>query len=216
MIRLEVRHARAYVAEPDGDVRGRVLVVHDAYGLLPHVRHLCDDLAAHGFVAVAPDLFSGASTRSDGAASRLLEDLTATRAERILDAAMRAYDTLGHHEGPDAAVGFSVGAEFAFGLVAGGRVQTTVTYYGLPSDEHRAGISGALLAHWAEHDRWDDDTSPQRLVSDLRERGVEVISMTYPGTVHGFSNADIQAFDLAAAEQAWRRTVQFLSGRFAA
>lgn len=216
IIRLDERHARAYVAEPEGPVHGRVLVVHDAYGLLPHVRLLCDDLATRGFVAIAPDLFAGTTTRSDAAASRLLEELTTTRAERVLHAAMRAYETLGHPEGPDAAVGFSVGAEFAFGLVASRRVQTTVAYYGLPADEHRDGIGGALLAHWAEHDRWDDDMSPLRFVADLRARGVEVISTTYPGTVHGFGNADIEAFDEAAAERAWRHTVQFLSDRLAA
>jgi carboxymethylenebutenolidase len=217
IIRLDERHARAYVAEPHGPVRGRVLVVHDAYGLLPHVRFLCDDLAASGFVAIAPDLFAGTATRSGAAASRLLEDLTADRAERVLDAAIRAYDTLGHHEGPDAAIGFSIGAEFAFGLIAHGRLQATVSYYGVPSEEHRGRIDGPLLAHWAELDRWDDeDTSPQRLVAGLLARGVDVSSWTYPDTRHGFANADVDAFDLDAAEQAWTRTVDFLTDRLAA
>lgn len=216
IIRLDVRHARAYVAEPETDVRGRVVVVHDAYGLLPHVRALCDDLAARGFVAIAPDLFAGATATSDAAASRLLEHLTAARAAAVLDATLQAYDTLGHRQGPDAVVGFSVGAEFAFGLVARARLQTTVTYYGLPCEDDRAGLGGALLAQWAEHDRWDDEASPRQIATALRARGVDVVSVTYPGTAHGFGNADIAAFDRAAAAQAWRRTVQFLSERLSA
>ncbi len=216
IIRLDERHARAYVAEPESAGGGRVLVIHDAYGLLPHVRFLCDELAAHGFVAVAPDLFAGAVTRSDAEASRLLEELTATRAARLLDAAIAAYDTLGHRAGPDAVVGFSIGAEFAFGLVAQRRLSASVTYYGLPSDENRDHIRGPLLAHWAQHDRWDDDTSPQRLVRDLLDREIDVVSHTYPGTRHGFANADIDAFDLEAAERAWRRTLDFLTDRLAA
>ena len=217
IIRLDERHARAYVAEPRDPVRGRVLVVHDAYGLLPHVRLLCDALAASGFVAIAPDLFAGTSTRSDAEASRLLEHLTAPRAERVLDAAIRAYETLGHHEGPDAAIGFSIGAEFAVGLIARGRPQATVSYYGMPAEEHRGRIVGPLLAHWAELDRWDDEeASPERLVAELVARGVEVTSWTYPGTRHGFANADLDAFDLDAAEQAWSRTVEFLTNRLPA
>ncbi len=216
IIRLDERHARAYVAEPESGARGRVLVIHDAYGLLPHVRFLCDELAAHGFVAVAPDLFAGTATRSDAEASRLLEDLTARRAERLLDAAIAAYDMLGHRDGPDAAVGFSVGAEFAFGVVAGHPLRATVTYYGSPSDEHRGRITGPWLAHWAEYDLWDDETSPQQLIRELLDRNVDVVSHTYPGTSHGFANADIDAFDLEAAEQAWRRTLDFLTERLAA
>jgi carboxymethylenebutenolidase len=216
IIRLDERHARAYVAEPQGPARGRVLVVHDAYGLLPHIRFLCDDLAGRGFVAIAPDLFAGTSTRSDAEASRLLEDLTARRAERVLDAAIRAYETLGHHEGPDATIGFSIGAEFAFGLIARGCLRAGVSYYGVPSDEHRGRIDAPLLAHWAELDRWDDETSPERLVAELAARGVDVTSWTYPGARHGFGNADIDAFDLEAAEQAWSRTVEFLTDRLVA
>ncbi len=216
IIRLDERHARAYVAEPQSTARGRVLVIHDAYGLLPHVRFLCDELAAHGFIAVAPDLFGGAVTRSDAEASRLLEELTAARAARLLDAAIAAYDTLGHRGGPDAVLGFSVGAEFAFGLVTACRLGATVAYYGLPSDEDRDRIGGPLLTHWAEDDRWDDQMSPEQLIRDLLDREVDVVSYTYPGTRHGFANADINAFDSGAAATAWRRTLDFLADRLTA
>lgn len=213
-IRLDERHARAYVAEPETAVRGRVLLVHDAYGLTPHVRLLCDELAAHGFVAVAPDLFGEASARSDTDASRLLEALSTPRAERILRAAVAAFDTLGHRRGPAGVVGFSIGAEFAFGLVAGGAVRATVAYYALPSDEQRPVIDTTLLLHLAEHDDWDDD--PDLVVDDLRARGVDVVVHRYDGTQHGFGNADIGAYDSDAADLAWRRSVAFLATRLSA
>ncbi|HEX6255025.1 MAG TPA: dienelactone hydrolase family protein [Euzebyales bacterium] len=215
VIRLDERHARAYVAEPDGTVRARVLVCHDAYGLLPHVRFLCDELAAHGHVAVAPDLFAGASTRSDAEASRLLETLTAARATRVLMAAVTAFDTLGHRRGPAVLVGFSTGAEFGFGLVAGGHVDATVAYYALPSDDERHAIDAALLLHLAEHDGWDGE-EPQRLVADLRDRNVDVVAHHYPGTRHGFSNADIAVFDVEAAERAWQRSLHFIDDQVSA
>jgi carboxymethylenebutenolidase len=216
IIRLDERHARAYVAEPEVAARGRVIVIHDAYGLLPHVRFLCDELAARGFVAMAPDLFAGSTARHDAQASRLLEQLSTPRAARILDAALRAFDVVGHRTGPRGAIGFSVGAEFTFGLVAREQLHATVAYYGMPSEEHRELIEGPLLLHWAGQDRWDDDCAPDRLVAALRARGVDVETHTYPGVAHGFGNADIAAFDLDAAEQAWNRTLRFLTDRMAA
>jgi len=216
IIRLDERHARAYVAEPQGTARGRVLVVHDAYGLLPHIRFLCDELAGEGMVALAPDLFGGTTARSDAQASQLLEQLAPSRAERVLHAALRGYANLGHAEGPAAAVGFSIGAEFAFGLAARGDLQVMVSYYGLPSEEDREQLRVPLLAHWAQHDAWDDETAPQQFVAELSDRDVEVTSHVYLDTRHGFANADIDAFDLRAAEKAWNRSVEFLTTRLAA
>lgn len=213
IIRLDERHARAYVTEPEGPPRGRVLVLHDAFGLLPHVRFLCDELAANGFVALAPDLFEGTSTRSATDASRLLEQLSDARAERLLASAIRGFDALGHTVGPDAAIGFSIGAEFGFGLAVGSTIQAMVSYYAMPSEHDAAALVIPLLAHWSEHDDWDDDTQPVEFVTELTDRGVDVESYVYPGTRHGFANADIGAFDLDAAEQAWQRTVGFLTDR---
>ena len=165
IIRLDERHARAYVAEPQDHAHGRVLVIHDAFGLLSHVRFLCDELAEKGFVALAPDLFEGTSTRSDAEASRLLEQLSPSRAQRLLESALRGFDTLGHTVGPDGAVGFSVGAEFAFGLAARNQVQVMVSYYGMPSDGRPDQLLIPLMTHWAEHDGWDDDALPQQFVA---------------------------------------------------
>jgi carboxymethylenebutenolidase len=216
IIRLDERHARAYVAEPEDRPRARVLVIHDAFGLLPHVRFLCDELAGNGFVALAPDLLEGTSTRSDAEASRLLEQLSPLRAERLLVAALAGFATVGHSEGPSGVIGFSVGAEFGFGLVANISVQAMVSYYGMPAEDQWQGLGTPLLAHWAEHDGWDEEELPRQFVAELSRRAVDVTSYVYPRTRHGFANADIAVFDLDAAERAWHRTLDFLSDRLRA
>ena len=212
IIRLDERHARAYVAEPEGPPRGRILVLHDAFGLLPHVRFLCDDLARHGFVALAPDLFGVTATVSRSAASRMLEQLSSARAERLLAAAVRGFDVLGHVDGPDAAVGFSTGAEFCFGFAAHSTIRAMVSYYAMPTADEATALVIPLLTHWAEHDGWDEH-GPHDMLAQLADRGVDIQWYVYPGTRHGFANADIEAFDLDAAEQAWHRTVDFLTER---
>src|SRR5437773_5548204 len=104
-------HDGFYLAEPSGPARAGVLVLHDWYGLLPHVRSACDELAAVGLVALAPDLYDGRSTTDPQQAEAIQQasgamDLARVRAR--LDAATaelrrRAGD------GPVGGLGWSMG-----------------------------------------------------------------------------------------------------------
>lgn len=48
----------AWVAEPEGPVRGAVVVAQEIFGVNAHIRAVTDRLAARGFVAIAPALFT--------------------------------------------------------------------------------------------------------------------------------------------------------------
>ena len=78
----------SYLAEPSGPGRGGVLVVHDWYGLLPHVRTLCDELAAAGLVAIAPDLYDGRTASDPEQAEVLMEAMDSAKTGAKLDAAI--------------------------------------------------------------------------------------------------------------------------------
>ena len=64
------RSGRGYLSEPALTGPG-VVVVHDEYGLLPHIRRRCDWLAEAGFVALAVDLYDGRVARTAVEAERL-------------------------------------------------------------------------------------------------------------------------------------------------
>ena len=49
---------KGYLAEPDGNVRGGVIVIHEVWGLVDQTKSVADRLAAEGYVALAPDLLS--------------------------------------------------------------------------------------------------------------------------------------------------------------
>src|SRR5438105_9841156 len=78
-----------YLTEPAGRTAGGpgVLVLHDWYGLLPHVRSACDELAAAGLVALAPDLYDGRTTTDPEQAKALMGDLDTATVRIRLDAA---------------------------------------------------------------------------------------------------------------------------------
>src|SRR6185312_11021429 len=77
-----------------------VLIIHDWFGLLPHVRLYCDRLAAAGFVAFAPDLYDGRAAMESAEAERLLAELNVVQARQRLDAAigyLRTQHAMGLH-----------------------------------------------------------------------------------------------------------------------
>ena len=60
-----------YLATPKSGAGPGVLVIQEWWGLVPHIKHVCDRFAAEGFVALAPDMYHGqtASEPDDGRAS---------------------------------------------------------------------------------------------------------------------------------------------------
>ncbi|MEY4269447.1 MAG: hypothetical protein RLZZ58_663, partial [Pseudomonadota bacterium] len=47
----------AYVARPAGAVRAAIIVIPEIFGVNPGIRKKCDDWAAAGYLAIAPDIF---------------------------------------------------------------------------------------------------------------------------------------------------------------
>src|SRR3954447_8819675 len=73
---------QGYLATPSSGSGPGVVVIQEWWGLVPHVRDLCDRFAAAGFVALAPDLYRGATTTEPDEAMRLLMGLAMDRAAK--------------------------------------------------------------------------------------------------------------------------------------
>src|SRR5436190_16977356 len=54
-----------YLSTPPGGSGPGVVVIQEWWGLVPHIRSVCDRFAAEGFVAAAPDLYRGAKADND-------------------------------------------------------------------------------------------------------------------------------------------------------
>ena len=97
-----------YLAEPTRAAGAGVLVVHDWYGLLPHVRAAGDELAAAGLVALAPDLYGGRTATDPAQAEALMEGMDKAAARARLDEAVATLrDRVGG--GPVGVLGWSLG-----------------------------------------------------------------------------------------------------------
>ena len=64
--------AEGYLAVPASGSGPGVVVIQEWWGLVPHIKDVCDRFAAEGFVALAPDLYHGKHTTEPDEAGKLL------------------------------------------------------------------------------------------------------------------------------------------------
>lgn len=204
-----------YLALPATGQGSAVLVLHAWWGLNDTIKAFCTRLAEAGFVAFAPDLYHGkvadqiADAEVLGAA--LDENASQARAE-IADAAAFLKERAGSDDPGIAVIGFSLGAYYALDLSANApeTVRSVVIFYGTgPADFSRA--NAAYLGHFAESDVYEPRSNVDELEDSLKRAGRPVTFYHYSDTGHWFFEPDrAQAYNQAAANLAWDRTLAFL------
>lgn len=212
---------RAWVVYPERATKAPVVVVvHEIYGLSTWVRGVADQLAAEGFIAIAPDLLTGKATPSAGADT--LTQAVATATIRTLDmgmvqrqlAAVGAYGmSLPAAEPRYGTVGFCWGGSTSFAhAVANPRgLGAAVVYYGTsPATAALSSIHAPVLGLYAGEDARVDVTIPPA-DSAMRALGRSFDPHIFAGAGHGFLRQQdgMNGANLAASRQAWPLTIGF-------
>jgi carboxymethylenebutenolidase len=209
---------RAWVVYPERRDRAPVVVVvHEIFGLTGWIRGVADQLAADGYVAIAPDLLSGKQvpTGPDGdpvrdSAVAAIRTLDAAAVQRRLDATARYAMALPAALPRYGIVGFcwGGGVSFAHAVHAPG-LGASVVYYGVsPATESLAAVRAPVLGLYGENDaRVDATIAPAD--SAMRRLGRTYEHQVFPGAGHGFlRQQDGQnGANQAAAQAAWPRTI---------
>ncbi len=226
----------AYRAEPAGQVRGAVVVIHEIWGLADHIKDVADRFAAAGYLAVAPDLMGLA-----GLDATLLAELGADRndpvkrteiqpriraatepmrspgrAGQIQAGVTAAFDYLessAEGAGRTAVVGFCFGGTYSFALaVSDARVAAAVPFYGHAnySAEELSGITCPVLAFYGEEDKALTDDLPD-LIERMRQSGVDFRYTVFAGAGHAFFNdTNPVSYRAEPARIAWQEALEFL------
>jgi len=214
-IASEAGELEGYLAEPAGRGGPGVLVLQEWWGLVDHIRDVCDRFAREGFVALAPDLYRGERTADPDAAGRLMLGLDLPRAARDLDAAVTTLlgceATTGARVG---AVGFCMGGQLAlFAATRNRRIGAVVDFYGIHPHVtlDLSDLGAAVLGIFAEQDAFVPPEAARKLEADLRGAGARVQVEIYPGVGHAFFNdTRPEAYDARAAARAWSQALAFL------
>jgi carboxymethylenebutenolidase len=197
----------AYLASPENGGRG-VLVLHAWWGLKPFFKQLCDQLAAQGFVALAPDLRNGQIAETIEAAKELMEKSDSQFTGHTI---MAAKDHLREiTKGRIGVVGFSMGAAWAL-FVAENEpdVSATALFYGAGEADFSK-VRAKILGHYAEVDEWEPLEYVRAMEADMKTAGLDVTLHIYPKVGHWFVETDRPEYDSASALLAWSRTYEFL------
>ena len=194
-----------------------ILVLDAGGGLTDTIRSLCERLGREGFVAYAPDLHGGQVAQDESQVDAIARG---SDFDQLVASVIRAAERLSTHPAvPAARIGtLGIGPGGATALLLAElkptRVAAVATFYRIEPDLHYEATRAAYLGHFAEHDA----QCPWELVKIHQQRiesaGRDVVFYLYDGTRAGFFEPDRPAaYDAAASELAWARTIEFFRDR---
>ncbi|HEY0366180.1 MAG TPA: dienelactone hydrolase family protein [Pyrinomonadaceae bacterium] len=204
-----------YLATPKQGSGPGVIVIQEWWGLVDHIKDLCDRFAEEGFVALAPDLYHGKSAKSPDEAGRLMMAMRIDDAERDLSAAVE-YLTIQDSTTSEkvGVVGFCMGGALAlYTATKNDNVGACVVFYGghpkvkpdLPN------LNAPVLGLYAENDRSVTPDSVRALEREVKALGKPIEVVIYSGADHGFFNdTRPEVYNAEASADAWQRTIAFL------
>lgn len=214
---------RAWVSYPERkDKAPVVIVIHEIFGLSDWIRSVADQLAADGFIAVAPDLLTGKGPNGGGTeafASRddvvagvrgLTPDEVVTKLNAVRDYGIK----LPAANGKTATVGYCWGGStsFMYATRQPGLDAAIVYYGGSPADASTlAGVKAPVLGLYGENDaRVNATIDPAK--AEMTKLNKVFEPHIYPGAGHGFLRAQSgqDGANLKATEQAWPTMLAFL------
>lgn len=214
------RKLKCFVAYPE--VKGKataVLVIHEIFGLTDWVRSVADQLAARGYIAIAPDLLSGvapggggtAELGGDDKARREIAKLTPTGITADLDAAAKYVSALPACNGKLVVSGFCWGGKQTFDYANKNKnLKAAYPFYGTgPSKKDEVvNIRCPVYGFYAERDSRVGATLPDT-IKVMKEAKKTFEPVTYAGSSHGFMRAgespNSSPENAKAKNDAWKR-----------
>jgi len=193
-----------------------VVVIHEIFGLTNWIHGVADQLAADGFIAIAPDLMTGKiSPATPDSAPQLATQTIRTLDPAIVQKQLQAIGTYGlslpaAKKGKYGVVGFCWGGSTSFmHAVANPELGAAVVYYGTsPSNADIAKIKAPVLGLYGEMDARVNATIDP--ADSSMKAGHQIYDwQKYAGAGHGFLRGQDQmnGANLAAAKLAWPKTL---------
>jgi carboxymethylenebutenolidase len=197
-----------------------VIVIHEIFGMSDWVRGVADQLAAEGYIAIAPDLLSGLGPNGggtdtlDGKVGEAIRKLTTDDQAKRLDAVRDYAMAFPSASTKSACIGFCWGgtASFAY-AVHQPKLNAAVVYYGTaPNDMSLLDkIQCPVLGNYGKDDARVTSTVV-KTVNVMAEYKKSYEPHIYDGAGHGFlrQQSGRNGANLKATQEAWAATVAFL------
>jgi carboxymethylenebutenolidase len=222
-IKHDNRVVQTFVVYPESKQKAPVvIVIHEIFGLSDWARSVADQLAAHGYIGVAPDLLSGFGPKGGGtgdfagtqdamkAVSGLDPDVVTADLNAVADYAKK----IPAGNGKIAVAGFCWGGGQSFRFATNRKdLSAAFVFYGPPPKDLSA-ITAPVYGFYAGNDARIDATIPDTTAA-MKAAGKTYDPVTYEGAGHGFMRAgedpaNTNPDNKKAHDQGWERWLQFL------
>lgn len=217
------RNVRAFVVYPESKKKTPVvLVIHEIFGMTDWVRDTADQVAAAGYIAIAPDLLSGMGPNGgDSSAFPSIDDargavgkLPPDQVTADLNAAADYAKKLPASNGKLVVAGFCWGGGQSFRFATNRKdLKAAYVFYGPPPEEGIDRITAPVYGFYGGNDARIDATIP-KAQQDMKAAGKTYDPVTYEGAGHGFMRAgeapDANDANKKAYEDAWKRWKELL------
>ena len=216
-VKHDGRSVETLVVYPESkEKRPVVLVIHEIFGLSDWAQELADEVAAAGYIAVAPDLLSGMAPnggRTKDFATGVTEAVSKLNPDQVtadLNAAADYGLKLPAWDGKLYVTGFCWGGGQTFRFATNrADLSAAFVFYGPPPDaEAMLRIKAPIYGFYAGNDARIDATIPSTIAA-MKAAGKTYDPVTYEGAGHGFMRAgeapDASEANKKAREDSWKR-----------
>jgi carboxymethylenebutenolidase len=219
------RKVQCFVVYPEvKDKATAVVMIHEIFGLSDWAREMADELAAEGYVVVAPDLLSGMAPNGGGsdaftnqsAVTKAVSFLQADQVTGDLNAAVEYAGKITSANGKVAVAGFCWGGGQAFRLATNNKdLKAAFVFYGPPPKEpgSDANIGCPVYGFYGGSDQRVTGTVPAATEA-MKAAGKQYEPVIYDGAGHGFMRAgeapDASEANKKARDTAFKRLVDVL------
>jgi carboxymethylenebutenolidase len=212
---------RAYISRPTKLPAPAVVVLHEVFGVNADIRATCDELAAQGFIAVAPDLYWRQEPGVDLSVTSEADWRHGLRLNQAYDRDAGAKDVkntadvvakLPECAGKVAVLGYCIGGLMTFLTAARYGADAAVAYHGGDTEKYLGEVGGLhapLLMHLGEEDEFISKPAQAEIKRALVGKPNATV-YSYPGQRHAFARHNGAHYNAEAAALANGRTNEFL------
>lgn len=223
-IKHDGRSVQTFVVYPQvSDKQPVVLIIHEIFGMTDWVQDLADQVAADGYIAVAPDLLSGmapngggSSDFAEGQAVKAVSMLNPDQITADLNAVADYALTIPSANGKLYVAGFCWGGgqSFRFATNRSGLSAAFIFYGPPPPPGNMARINAPVYGFYGGNDERIGATIPTAR-EEMKAAGKVYEPVTYQGAGHGFMRAGEEPganpANKKAHDEAWARWKKILA-----
>jgi carboxymethylenebutenolidase len=219
-----------YEAYPEGEPKGAVIVIQEAFGVNDHIQDVARRFADAGYVAVAPALFhrAGGGTAPYDDFSQVMPLFEGITDDGILvdvDATIAHLEAQGFAPSRIGIVGFCFGGRVTFLTAARRELGAAVTFYGGgivkasplagPLIEEAGSLRTPWLGLFGDLDKGITVDDVEQLRGAVVDSTVPTEVVRYPDADHGFHCDARGAYHQESAADAWQRALEWFATHLA-